>query len=332
MAIIPELPSIPELKLAKPTIVTLDNFVRAESDLVFGGVGQEGGFGAYSHHREPIGPGYPIVRPNRDTLYSLAVFDLDAGPVTVTLPDAGDRFMSMMVSDEDEYISSVHYGAGSYRFTRDQIGTRYVAPGIRIFVNPNDPEDIKKVHALQDAIKVSQPGGPGKFDVPQWDKASQDKVRSALKALAETMPDFRSAFGSRSEVDPVRHLVGAAAGYGGNPDKDAVYLNAVPGRNDGKTAYVLSVKDVPVDGFWSVTVYNRQGSLIANKFNAYSFNNITAKKDADGSVTIQFGGDPAVTANCLPIEPGWNYTVRLYRPRPEILRGKWQFPEAQPMQ
>jgi hypothetical protein len=26
---------------------------------------------------------------------------------------------------------------------------------------------------------------------------------------------------------------------------------------------------------------------------------------------------------------GWNYTVRLYRPRPEIVSGKWKFPEAQ---
>jgi hypothetical protein len=34
----------------------------------------------------------------------------------------------------------------------------------------------------------------------------------------------------------------------------------------------------------------------------------------------------------LPIVKGWNYTVRLYRPRAEILSGKWKFPEPQPMQ
>jgi hypothetical protein len=28
---------------------------------------------------------------------------------------------------------------------------------------------------------------------------------------------------------------------------------------------------------------------------------------------------------------GWNYTVRLYRPRPEILNGKWKFPEPKPV-
>src|SRR5262245_9527142 len=93
--------------------VTPENFNRAESDLVFGGIVKEGGFGKYSHHREVIGPGYPIVRPNRDTLYSMAIFDLDAGPVTVTLPDAGQRFMSLMVNDEDQYAPLVIYGGGS---------------------------------------------------------------------------------------------------------------------------------------------------------------------------------------------------------------------------
>jgi len=34
---------------------------------------------------------------------------------------------------------------------------------------------------------------------------------------------------------------------------------------------------------------------------------------------------------CLPIMKGWNYTVRLFRPRPEILDGRWRFPEAQPV-
>jgi hypothetical protein len=35
--------------------------------------------------------------------------------------------------------------------------------------------------------------------------------------------------------------------------------------------------------------------------------------------------------NCLPTMPGWNYMVRLYRPRAEILNGAWKFPEAQPV-
>jgi hypothetical protein len=35
-------------------------------------------------------------------LYSFAIVDLDAGPVTITLPDAGRRFMAMQVANEDQ--------------------------------------------------------------------------------------------------------------------------------------------------------------------------------------------------------------------------------------
>ncbi len=90
-------------------------------------------------------------------------------------------------------------------------------------------------------------------------------------------------------------------------------------------------KDVPVDGFWSISVYDAKGRFVKDKFDAYTLNNITATKDADGSITVQFGGCDGRTANCLPIFPGWNYMVRLYRPRLEILKGTWNFPEAQPL-
>jgi hypothetical protein len=129
----------------------------------------------------------------------------------------------------------------------------------------------------------------------------------------------------------VRHLIGTASAWGLNPDEDALYLNVTPAKNDGKTVYVLKVAAVPVDGFWSVTVYDATGLFQKNGLNAYSFNNITAKKAADGSVSIQFGGCDGKISNCLPIVKGWNYLVRLYRPRADILDGKWKFPEAKPV-
>jgi hypothetical protein len=311
--------------------VTVDNFVRAESDLYFGNVVKDGGFGKFRHRREPAAiDNQTVIRLNRDTLYSGAVFDLDAGAVSVTLPDAGTRFMSMQVFDEDEYVPEVVYGAGRHTFSKDKIGTRYMMLAIRILVNADDPADLKQVRALQSAIKVEQ-RSTGRLEVPNWDPASQRKVREALLSLASTLPDMKHAFGARGQVDPVRRLIAAAAAWGGNPDKDATYLNVTPKRNDGQTVYKLTVKDVPVDGFWSVSVYNAEGYYEPNNFNAYSLNSITAKKGADGSVTIQFGGCDDKSSNCLPIVRGWNYMVRLYRPRKAILDGTWNFPEATPV-
>jgi hypothetical protein len=311
-----------------PGPVTPDNFVRAESDRYLGNLVRENEIGKLVHRREPAAiDNQAVIRLNRDTLYSSAVFDLDAGPVTITLPDAGKRFMSMQVIDEDEYTPLVAYGAGTQTLTRDKVGTRYVVVAVRTLVNPDDPKDVEAVHALQDAIKVDQPGGPGKFEVPDWDQASQKTVRDGLLTLAATLPDTKGMFGPRGAVDPVRHLIGAASAWGGNPEKDALYLNVAPGKNDGKTVYRLDVKDVPVDGFWSISVYNAKGYFEPNPQNAYTLNNVTAKTGADGSIAIQFGGCDGGTENCLPTPPGWNYLVRLYRPRAEILDGSWTFPE-----
>src|SRR5262245_50803368 len=103
--------AFPTIALAQTVPVTLDNFAQAESDLYFGNVIKEaGGIGKFSHNRAPPALDKQIVvRMNRDTLYSSAVFDLDAGPVTITLPDAGKRLMSLEVISEEHYSPKVVY-------------------------------------------------------------------------------------------------------------------------------------------------------------------------------------------------------------------------------
>lgn len=312
--------------------VGVDNFARAESDLYMTKIVRDGSFGKFVHSREPTAiDKQNVIRMNRDTLYSEAVFDLDAAPVTVTLPDTGKRFMSMQVINEDHYVPSVFYGAGSYTLTKDNVGTRYVFVALRTLVDPADPKDVEQAHALQDAIKVEQKSA-GTFDVPNWDQASQNKVRDALLVLGSTIPDYNRAFGTKDQVDQLQHLIGTAAGWGGNPQKDATYLSGVAPKNDGTTVYKLNVGEVPVNGFWSVSVYNKDGYFEKNQYDAYTLNNLTAKKNADGSIAIQFGGCDGKVVNCLPVTPGWNYTIRLYQPRKEILNGKWTFPQPQAQQ
>jgi len=104
----------PQSHTGGTVLVTPDNFNRVETDMNFAGSEKKQRLGRFLHYREPMSIDFPIVRPNRDTLYSLSVFDLDAGPVTVTLPDAGQRFMSMQVIDEDHYTPEVIYGGGTY--------------------------------------------------------------------------------------------------------------------------------------------------------------------------------------------------------------------------
>ena len=324
----------PETKSATSNTisVTLDNFIRAETDMYFGKAVADGGFGKLKHRRQLAEiDKQDVVRMNRDTIYSSGVFDLEATPVTITLPDAGKRFMSMQVISQDHYTTEVVYAPGTFTYTKEKVGTRYVFIIIRTLANPVDAADMKAATELQDKINVEQVN-VGRFEVSNWDSVSQNQVRDALNTLGSLKgATFKNAFGTKSEVDPVYHLIGTAMGWGGNPSSAAVYQGAYPKANDGATNHRLTVQDVPVDGFWSISVYNEKGFFEKNSQDAYSINNLTAKPNPDGAYTIQFGGCQKDTINCLPIMPGWSYTVRLYRPRKEILDGSWTFPEAQPI-
>ncbi len=318
------------MSLDEPVRVNVDNFRRAETDAYFAGFVKQGGFGKLNHERELADiDRQMVIRLNRDTLYSMGVFDLDASLVSVTLPDTEKRYMALQVVNEDHYTTDVFYAPGTYTLAKENVGTRYVCLVIRTFVDPNDAADVKAVHALQDSIMVTQQA-VGQFETETWDPESLKVIREALLNLVNANGGIDSSrmFGREDEVEPTQHLLGTAAGWGGNPRTAALYEGNEVSENDGKAAYKLTIKDVPVDGFWSVSVYNKGGYFEKNDKNAYTVNNVTAETNADGSVIIHFGGDESAS-NYLPITPGWNYLLRLYRPRPELLDGKWKAPEAE---
>jgi len=229
-----------------------------------------------------------------------------------------------MVVSEDHSIAA-RYSPDEVTLTKESVGTRYALLVIRTFMDPGDEADVKAAHQLQDEVRIEQ-AGKGRFEIPDWEQEEVEELRNAINVVASTVTDTSKMFGRKEELDLVYWMLGAALGWGGLPAEAATYVNVFPGKNDGKTAYTLTAEDVPVDAFWSVTLYDAEGWMPVNEYDAYSFNNVTAEKNADGSVTIHFGGDPK-QPNFLPIAPGWNYIVRLYRPREEILTGTWKFPE-----
>jgi hypothetical protein len=310
-----------------PQKVNAHNYVRAESDFQFKGyVEKFNCFGKFVHVREPYDVHNQVtVRGNRDTIYSWGVFDLNS-PLTVTLPDPKSRYQSLMTVSQDHSIRLV-YSPEEVTLTQDYVGTRYACLVIRTFMDPNDEADVQAAHQLQDAVSIEQ-ADKGRFEVPDWKKDEVEEMRNKVMVVASTVSDASKMFGVKEELDPVYWMLGTAIGWGGLPAKAAMYAINVPEKNDGKTAYTLTVKDVPVDAFWSVTLYDDKGWMPVNQYNAYSFNNVTAQKNAGGSITIYFGVDPK-QPNFLPIVPGWNYIARMYRPREEILNGTWTFPNPE---
>ena len=312
----------------KKETVNVDSFIRAETAFQFDRTLQlSGGVNKWVHLRQPTPlDKQSVIRMNRDTLYSAAIVDISKG-ATLTMPEVGERYMSLMIINEDHYVNKVLHAPGSYKLTMEAFDTPYVSITARTLVDASDPEDVKKVNALQDGLKIDAAAAKP-YAHPDYDKERYQTTYDALLVLGRGVPDAKRTFGKKEDVDPVRHLLATAWGWGGLPEHEAFYLNVEPNLPVG--AYRIDVKDVPVRAFWSVTVYNADGYIAHNELGHYSFNSVTSKKNRDGSVTIHFGSCDDGRVNCIPITKGWNYTVRLYEPEKQILDGSWTFPALVP--
>jgi len=228
-----------------------------------------------------------------------------------------------MIINQDHYINDVLHDPGDHQLTTERYDTDYVAVGIRILVDPNSPDDVDAVHDLQDGIRIDA-GAARPLTMPDYDEDSLTATRNALLELAKGIGGLARCFGRHDDVDPIRHLITTASAWGGLPETEAFYVNVNPELPVGE--YSITVGDVPVDAFWSVSLYNAAGYFQANERNAFSVNSITATRNPDHTVTVNFGGAGDGRPNCLPVMDGWNYLVRFYRPHPEVVDGTWIFP------
>lgn len=308
-----------------PIPVTVDNFTRAETDtMIRNMLPIIGGLGVFHHDRElsPLDQ-QPVIRQNRDTLYSVAIVDIADG-ATLTIPETAGRYLSVMVINQDHYINRVFHEAGRYELARAEFGTDLVVIAARILFDPASEADLAEVHRLQDGLTI-EAVGQRVFDSPDYDTASHTEVRDALLVLGRTIGGLSHCFGKASEVDPVRHLVGTALGWGGLPDDEAQYLNIEPGLPRGRYTMTFGA-DVPADAFWSLSVYNGAGYFEPGPSGLTNVNSVFAVKNDDGTTTIHLGDWGDETPNRIPLPEGWNLLVRLYRPRLDDL-ANWRVPE-----
>ncbi len=309
-----------------PIPVNVQNFNRAETDLMFSRLAAPHGVGQWNHTYEVTPLDHqPVIRQNRDTLYSMAILDVRED-VTLTLPDTGDRYLSAFVISQDHYGQAILSEPGDHLLTRDLVGTDYAGVIVRILVDPADADDVTEVNRLQDALRVAG-GGSGTYPMPDYDETSHTETRNSILELARGVSKYDHAFGTRNEVDPILHLLGTASGWGGLPEYEATYISV--DENLPVDEYRLRLKDIPVEAFWSVSLYNAAGYFEENALGVNSINSLTAIPDADGGVTVRFGVQVDEIPNALPIMPGWNYVLRLYRPRPSVLDGSWVAPRPE---
>jgi hypothetical protein len=136
----------------------------------------------------------------------------------------------------------------------------------------------------------------------------------------------------------------AYQGLGANLVDDAFYPSSFI-SNDGQKyssakRYVLHLdKDQipPVNGFWSLTMYNDQALFAANPINRYKLGSLSDPPlvtNPDGSIDLYIQGDPpdsSKISNWLPAPAsgGFSLTLRLYWPREQVMDKSWVPPAVQ---
>jgi hypothetical protein len=138
----------------------------------------------------------------------------------------------------------------------------------------------------------------------------------------------------------MRALV-TAIGLGANRPQDAVYPTSLKDADgkayDGANKYVMRFAKgqlPPVDGFWSLTMYDADYFFVANPINRYSISaRQSLKANADGSTNLYIQNQPPGAdkeSNWLPAPAGkFILMLRMYWPKekdPSILDGSWKIP------
>ncbi len=308
------------------TVVTDENYGLAETQVIFAdyvkkiaAVTGSNGVGVFMHNKKAPDPkDRTIMRINFDTLYSFAVVDLNED-LTLVMPETSGRYQSALIITEEHYVPFAFATPGSHKMTEKNVGTRYAMIVMRTQVNTADPADIKKANALQEKLKLEQKEKGSYVQSNHWDMDEILKMRAKWMEVGSKMsPEVM--FGKKDEVPLKEHNGGTAFGWGAQTPDQAVYPGYLPTSTAHQT---LTLKDVPVEAFWSITVYDKAGYPQGD---TYNINSAFAKKNVDGSVTINFGGDKNGD-NYMATFPGWNFTLRMYQPTEAYFDRTWKKPE-----
>jgi uncharacterized protein (TIGR03000 family) len=215
--------------------------------------------------------------------------------------------------------------------------------------NPPAREDADMVARLK-KIGIE----PGKdFDISRLDPAVARGLQAATKPGQEKIvAHFKDAGkdyngwvfpipGGVYGTDFIQRATIAYFGLGCNRTKDAVYptseLTADGKPYNGANRYTMTFPKgqlPPVNGFWSLTMYDEDYFFVENKLNRYNLSQRNRRKEnEDGSVTLYIQNESPGTdkeSNWLPAPKGkFVLMMRLYWPKetdPSILDGTWKPP------
>ena len=134
----------------------------------------------------------------------------------------------------------------------------------------------------------------------------------------------------------MKRAIIALIGLGAIPTEDAIYpLNMADADgkkivgNNNYTMHFSKDKLPPVDAFWSLTMYDKEGFQVANELNRFAIgdrDDLVYNKDGSLDIYIQTkspGKDKESNWLPSPNKGELGITLRLYVPKPQALDGRW---------
>jgi hypothetical protein len=302
----------------KPVIVTKENYPSVETSRQFEiQIKQAGGVNKLNRWNGIAKiDNQPIIRLNQDTVYTMGVVDVSEG-ATITLPETGDRFISVQFVDADHYIYPAKYGTGTYEFPQN---TDYIYAVIRIASETGSAEEDLDIAELQSKIVINAKSTKP-FTAIKYDQASYDATHIYLLAeFATGKYDPKTMFNIKGVADEAARQVGTAIGWGGGQVVDNQW-SMRPDSTDFSCQSTTFEDPKNIGGFWSITVYNKEGFLFAKS----NMNSYKATPNEDGTFTVRFGCDGQENNIDIKNDTGaWNAIMRAYRPSELVQSGKWQ--------
>ncbi|WP_225766721.1 DUF1254 domain-containing protein [Inquilinus sp. Marseille-Q2685] len=198
----------------------------------------------------------------------------------------------------------------------------------RIGIEPGKSFDFD---SLSPTVKAALEAAPvAAQHLMAWKVPTLARVANHWSINTDTMGVYGNYYLKRAIV--------AQLGLGANLPEDAIYpLNLADesGRPlDGAYDYTITFeKDSapPVDAFWSITLYDREGFQVANSLDRFAISSwMPLRTNPDGSLTLHIQNESPGKdneANWLPAPKGpFNLTMRLYAPKSDALTGRWNPP------
>ena len=300
--------------------VDMFNVVRAETAKYLAEETIVSGGNVLRHERNGIDlDNQTVVRSNFDLYYSYGVFDASAG-LKITLPDH-DLYQSIEIIDENHIILGVVYPGQTVEISPDKLSFgEHVYVFMRTQRRTGDAKGLEELAKRQDAPVIEQGSAKPYVSEVKYEPNSLNALRADLLARSVKNPEIaHPELGFVTDVWDITfpaYQIADVLGWGGLPTSGAHYISLQPSDDaaaqGGCSSMTFAKPDLQYDrnGYWSVTVYNREGWVKTKNF---KINSLTAKPNSDGSYTIHFncGAD---ALNNLDVVPGWNGLMRNYLP------------------